>query len=99
MSNTLGINKISICNIYGQYASGTHNYTYGVTDGSNRYDAGYTIRAVLDEPRELNKMVVKGAYDYLQNKSSLAKVWRGTQAQYDAITTPDNNTIYIITAT
>lgn len=28
-----------------------------------------------------------------------AKVWRGTQAQYDAITNPDNNTIYIITAT
>ena len=28
-----------------------------------------------------------------------ANIWRGTQVQYDAITTPDNNTIYIITAT
>jgi hypothetical protein len=27
-----------------------------------------------------------------------AKVWRGTQSQYDAITTPDDNTIYIITS-
>jgi hypothetical protein len=29
---------------------------------------------------------------------SVAKIWRGTQAQYNAITTPDDNTIYIITS-
>jgi hypothetical protein len=33
------------------------------------------------------------------NVNPVAKIWRGTQAQYDAITNPDNNTIYIITAT
>ena len=30
------------------------------------------------------------------NWNNKANIWRGTQAQYDAITTPDNNTIYII---
>ena len=32
------------------------------------------------------------------NWNNKANIWRGTQAQYDAITTPDNNTIYIITS-
>jgi hypothetical protein len=65
MLNTLGISKVNICIIYGQYAHGTYNYNCGIEDGSTRYNKGYTIRAVLDEPRELNKMVVKGTYDYL----------------------------------
>jgi len=29
---------------------------------------------------------------------NIPQIWRGTQAQYDAITTPDDNTIYIITS-
>lgn len=29
---------------------------------------------------------------------NIPQIWRGTQAQYDAITTPDPNTIYIITS-
>jgi hypothetical protein len=29
--------------------------------------------------------------------TEFAKVWRGTQAEYDLLT-PDNNTIYIITS-
>lgn len=31
------------------------------------------------------------------NWNNKANIWRGTQAEYDLIQTPDNNTIYIIT--
>lgn len=33
------------------------------------------------------------------NWNNKANIWRGTQAEYDLINTPDNNTIYIIIST
>lgn len=37
-----------------------------------------------------------GSYNDLTDKPSIPSVWQGTKAQYDAITTKDNNTIYLI---
>ena len=34
---------------------------------------------------------------FIEDVNSKASIWRGTQAQYDLIDTPDDNTIYIIT--
>lgn len=42
-----------------------------------------------------NKIQTVGIID--QNAGGIIKYWEGTQAQYDAITTKDNNTIYYIT--
>ena len=39
-----------------------------------------------------------GSYNDLSNKPTIPVIWSGTQAQYDAIVTPDANTIYIITS-
>jgi hypothetical protein len=39
-------------------------------------------------------VATSGSYNDLSNKPTIPTIWRGTQAQYDAITTPDNNTIY-----
>lgn len=36
--------------------------------------------------------------DYIKNKPTIPQIWRGTQAEYDLINTPDDNTIYIITS-
>lgn len=47
------------------------------------------IRAVYDDSI---------SYNDLTDKPTIPVIWSGTQAQYDAITTPDANTIYIITA-
>ena len=33
----------------------------------------------------------------IQSTQGITKIWSGTQAQYDAITTPDDDTLYVIT--
>lgn len=38
------------------------------------------------------------AKDYIKNKPTIPQIWRGSQAEYDLINTPDDNTIYIITS-
>lgn len=39
-----------------------------------------------------------GSYNDLTNKPTIPTIWRGTQVQYDALSSYDSNTIYIITA-
>lgn len=43
-------------------------------------------------------VATSGSYNDLLNKPTIPVIWSGTQAQYDAIATPDANTIYIITS-
>ena len=33
----------------------------------------------------------------VQSTQGITKIWSGTQTEYDAITTPDNDTLYVIT--
>lgn len=66
---------------------------------NNRYSAR-AVRAVLN-PSSLKASMVAltGSYDDLTNKPTIPQIWRGTQAQYDALSPDyDSNTIYIITA-
>lgn len=59
--------------------------------------SGSSIRAVLSNPIA-STVATTGSYNDLIDKPTIPIIWSGTQAQYDAITTPDANTIYIITA-
>ena len=59
---------------------------------------GCPVRAVLDGySNTASKVAVTGSYNDLTDKPTIPTIWSGTQVQYDAITTPDDNTIYIIT--
>lgn len=35
-------------------------------------------------------------FDYLKNNASQFNIWKGTQEEYDAMTSHDSNTLYII---
>lgn len=49
---------------------------------------------LVDDSDQTNKFVTSQEKNAWNNK---ANIWRGTQAEYDLIQTPDDNTIYIIT--
>ena len=73
-------------------------YTHPYVGQSLLRWAGSTVRAVLHYPTNLHKVAITGSYNDLTDKPTIPTIWRGTQSQYDAITTPDSNTIYIITS-
>jgi len=58
-------------------------------------DCGLPVRGVLDYP--VMALTLPVSPDEKSAWNGKANIWRGTQAQYDLLT-PDNNTIYIITA-
>jgi hypothetical protein len=66
----------------------------------NYYDRffGFAVRPVINTKFAPSNVAITGNYNDLTNKPTIPVIWSGTQAQYDAITTPDANTIYIITA-
>ena len=59
-------------------------------------DCGLPVRGVLDYP--VMALTLPVSPDEKTAWNGKANIWRGTQAEYDLIQTPDNNTIYIITA-
>ena len=71
-------------------------YSGGVspTNISYRY-FGFAVRAVTSQANLVGNTITKTERNIWNNK---ANIWRGTQAEYDLIQTPDNNTIYIITS-
>lgn len=90
---------------YGYYWGSSPNgsyYAYGLgfCDGGNDvYDYnreyGYSVRGVLDS-KQLQPVSFSGDYNDLANKPTIPTVWTGTQAEYDAITSPSASTIYFI---
>lgn len=48
---------------------------------------------------DLATVATSGSYNDLSNTPTIPSIWTGTQVQYDAITTKDPDTIYIITST
>ena len=55
--------------------------------GSNGQDAVYPTLATV---------ATSGSYNDLTNKPTIPQIWTGTQSQYDALSSYDSNTIYII---
>lgn len=54
----------------------------------------YTAQEVGALPA--NTSLFSGSYNDLSDKPTIPQIWTGTQAQYDALTSYDSNTIYII---
>ena len=57
---------------------------------------GQPVRGVIDET-PLSTVAYSGDYNDLSNKPTIPQIWRGTQSEYDALSSYDSNTIYIIT--
>lgn len=55
-----------------------------------------TSMAYIQNKPTLADVATSGDYDDLENKPTILTQWFGTQAEYDAITTKDPNTIYNI---
>ncbi len=53
------------------------------------------LSEILNKPT-LSTVATSGSYNDLSNKPTIPSIWIGTQAQYNAIVTKDQDTIYII---
>ena len=69
----------------------TGNWFIGETNTGVK--ASFSSESAASEGTTLSVVTTGEKYDW-NNK---ANIWRGTQAEYDLISTPDDNTIYIIT--
>ena len=80
-----------------QYAFDFDFFSGGVAwqGGGLRY-CGIPVRGVIDET-PLSTVAYSGDYNDLSNKPTIPQIWRGTQSEYDALSSYDSNTIYIIT--
>jgi len=95
-----------------RYNRGSYGYYWSSTFGSSRgarilyFNSGgvypqnnytrfygFAVRAVTSQANLVGNTITKMERNIWNNK---ANIWRGTQAEYDLINTPDDNTIYII---
>lgn len=99
----------SDANLYNEYmwVDGAWEMVGSTTiDLSNYYTSGQTDEK-LEEISFVTSSHINELHDDVDNinteldskvgSTSITTIWKGTQAEYDAITTKDNNTFYIIT--
>ena len=61
------------------------------------HTANTTVHVTASEKQTWNnKSNFSGSYNDLTNKPTIPTIWTGTQAQFDAITVKDPNTIYLV---